>query len=83
MTSTWSTHETETRLAIKDGKRTIAYIAIGAERHAPLIESAPELLAVLEQIARLSREADRAKLDVATMLGDIARTAIGNATRLV
>ena len=49
------------------------------ERWVRLIEAAPELLATLEQIARLSREADRSRVDVASMLGDIARAAIAKA----
>jgi hypothetical protein len=35
--------ETNTRDAIKDGKRTIAYLAIGAEAWGPLLAAAPEL----------------------------------------
>jgi hypothetical protein len=46
------------------------------EANARLIAAAPELLAALEQIKRLSLEADRSRLDVASMLGDIARAAI-------
>lgn len=49
-----------------------------AEANARLITAAPELFAALQQIERLSREADRSTVDVASMLGDIARTAIVN-----
>lgn len=35
------------------------------------------VLVALEQIERLSREADRNAVDVPTMLGDIARKALG------
>jgi hypothetical protein len=38
-----------------------------------------ELLETLAQIERLSREADRERVDVASMLGDIARAAIAKA----
>ena len=41
-----------------------------------LFARAPELLASLQQIERLSREADRQAVDVASMLGDIAREAV-------
>lgn len=43
----WSLSDTETRIAVKDDKRTIAYIAIGAEIHAEKIAAAPEMLAAL------------------------------------
>jgi hypothetical protein len=43
--------ETETRDALKDGKRTIAYLAIGAETWGPLLAAAPELKASLFQTA--------------------------------
>ena len=46
------------------------------DANARLIASAPDLLAALEQIERLSREADRALVDVPAMLGDIARAAL-------
>jgi hypothetical protein len=49
--------------------------------NARLIAAAPELLAALEQIKRLSLEADRSRLDVASMLGDIARAAIAKAVQ--
>ena len=52
-----------------------------AEANARLIAAAPELLAALEQIKRLSLEADRSRLDVASMLGDIARAAIAKAVQ--
>ncbi len=39
--------ETNTREAIKEGKRTIAYIAIGAEAWGPLLAAAPEKLALV------------------------------------
>lgn len=50
-----------------------------AEANAFLLAAAPELLAALEQIERLSREADRSLVDVRAMLGDIARAAIRKA----
>jgi hypothetical protein len=43
-----------------------------------------ELVAKLRQIERLSREADRKAVDVASMLGEIASAALSpNATRFV
>lgn len=56
------------------------YIGVDTERQAKLIAAAPDLLATLEQISRLSSEADRRLVDVASMLGDIARAAIARAT---
>jgi hypothetical protein len=47
--------ETETRDAIKDGKRTIAYLAIGAEAWGPLLAAAPELKACLFETAHALR----------------------------
>lgn len=41
--------ETGTRDAIKSGNRTIAYVAIGAELHGPLLAAAPDLLAALKE----------------------------------
>jgi hypothetical protein len=58
-----------------DGSVTCVASSVEGE-NAGMIEAAPDLLATLEQIARLAREADRSRLDVATMLGDIARAAI-------
>jgi hypothetical protein len=41
-----------------------------------LVRQVEEFRAALGQIARLAQEADRSRLDVATMLGEIARNAI-------
>lgn len=49
-------------------------ITLPVEHH-----TAPDLLAALEQIERLSREADGNLVDVRAMLGDIARAAISKA----
>lgn len=49
------------------------------EDDARLIAAAPELLEALEQIERLSREANGTLVDVPAMLGDIARAAIAKA----
>lgn len=46
---------------------------------ARLIAAAPDMAAALAQIERLSREADRAAVDVPAMLGDIARAALARA----
>ena len=43
--------ETQSRDALKDGNRTIAYLAIGAEAWGPLLAAAPELRASLFQTA--------------------------------
>lgn len=43
---------------------------------ARLIAASPDLMAALEQIERLSREANGSLVDVRAMLGDIARAAI-------
>ena len=48
--------------------------------NANLITAVPELFEALEQIERLSREADGTLVDVRAMLGDIARAAIAKAT---
>lgn len=40
---------TETRVVIKDGRRAIAYLAIGQDQHASLLASAPELLVALRE----------------------------------
>jgi hypothetical protein len=50
------------------------------EADARLIAAAPELLAALEQIERLGREADGNFVDVRAMLSEIARAAIAKAT---
>ena len=47
--------------------------------NARLIAAAPDLYAALEQIERLSREADRSQVDVASMLSDISRAALAKA----
>jgi hypothetical protein len=47
---------------------------------ARLIAAAPSMLATLQQIERLSREADGSLVNVTAMLGDIARAAIAKAT---
>jgi len=52
-------------------------IAILAAAHLAEVNRRAELEAALRQVERLSRTADRAKLDVAAMLGDIARAALG------
>lgn len=44
----FTVHETESRMAIKDGKRTIAYVQIGAEEHAGLLGAAPQMLEALK-----------------------------------
>ena len=41
--------ETDSREAIKDGSRTIAYIAIGAEAWSPLLAASPKLLAIAQR----------------------------------
>lgn len=51
------------------------------EANARLIAAAPDLLATLSQIERLSREADGNLVNVRSMLGDIARAAITRATK--
>lgn len=83
-TARWTCHAETSVLA---GDNTLiadcapmAYM-VDAIQNARLIAAAPELLATLEQIARLSREADRARLDVASMLGDIARAAVVKVSR--
>lgn len=53
---------------------------IQIDADARLIAAAPDLLAALAQIERLSREADRKLVNVPAMLGDIARAAIAKAT---
>jgi len=72
---------------INAGRETIAMVVTDdwerkEEMHANarLIAAAPELLAALSQIERLSREADGGLVDVRAMLGDIARSAISKAT---
>ena len=62
-----------------EGKKgTIAYHEM-FKANAALIAAAPELLAALEQIERLSLEADGTLVDVRAVLGDIARAAIAKA----
>lgn len=48
--------------------------------NARLIANAPEMLAALQQIERLGREADGNLVDVRAMLREIARAAIAKAT---
>ena len=43
---------------------------------AEMFAAAPKMRAALQQIERLSREADRGAVDVPAMLGDIAREAL-------
>jgi hypothetical protein len=50
VSAVFSIVETQTRLAIKSGKRTVAYVQIGAEEHAGVIAAAPELLEALEEM---------------------------------
>jgi hypothetical protein len=50
-------------------------------RTADFLKERDVLLAALAQIERLSRTADRSQVDVASMLGDIARAAIAKATQ--
>lgn len=47
--------------------------------NARLIAAAPRFFDALEQIARLAKTADRTRVDVATMLGEIADAAIAKA----
>jgi hypothetical protein len=49
------------------------------QANAALIAAAPKLLEALQQIERLSREADGKAVDVPAMLGDIARAAVAKA----
>lgn len=49
--SGWTIHETQTRIAIKSGKRTVAYVQIGAEIHAEKIAATPELFDALQRLA--------------------------------
>ena len=67
----------------KNGRDWLAVVQLNGQmplheqRHVMrLFARAPELLASLQQIERLSREADRQAVDVASMLGDIAREAV-------
>lgn len=49
----WKAHETETRIAIKSGKRVVAYVQIGIHQdgNAALIACAPRLLRLARQYA--------------------------------
>ena len=47
-----------------------------AQANAQLIAASPKLFTALQQIERLSRDADGSKVDVRAMLGDIARAAV-------
>lgn len=53
MSERWHTVETESRIAIKCGRRTIAYVQVHAEEgeRAALIAAAPRLLELAEQYA--------------------------------
>lgn len=68
------------RIERKDGKRVGADSDHEFQANAHLIANAPSMLATLQQIERLSREADGSLVNVTAMLGDIARAAIAKAT---
>ncbi len=57
---------TRTSTAVKDGNRTIAYVAISAEKHANALAAAPDLVAALKSAEHmLTRDyIDPAKLTV-------------------
>lgn len=74
-------HQPDQEKIVSSSGQTIVYELNSSEEDARLIAAAPDLLAALEQIERLGREADGSMVDVRAMLGDIARAAIAKATK--
>lgn len=80
---TWAVCETETRIAIKAGNRTIAYVQMNAadEDRAHLIAAAPELLDVVRLLVHVQAHGphDPSPLDENSPLMDAARDALAKA----
>ena len=72
----WIVVESKRTLIVAESGHRVATCEDLSTANARLIAAAPELLAAIKQIARLSETADRHRLDVASMLGDIARAAL-------
>jgi hypothetical protein len=69
---------------IDDGCCEVLVVSLGASQEmtgavAQLVKTSPILYARLDQIERLSREADRSLVDLPAVLGDIAREALAEA----
>lgn len=58
----WAVVETDTRLAIKSGKHTVAYVQMARDdlENAALIAAAPKLLAILKQLIEWDDSAAKA-----------------------
>lgn len=78
----WSANELETRVAIKDGARTIAYVQVGAEEYANLIAAAPSMLDALRLAdAAYAGQKDHGGIDKQSMAMRAIRAAIVEASR--
>jgi hypothetical protein len=70
----FTVHETTTRDAIKDGRRTIAYVAIGAEQWGPMLAASPAMFNAIDLFLRnieIARQNSTHPLKAQTTLANI------------